>query len=90
MDELTRADKRITRQERVRTIDYLAWLASEANKAADWLGDAQLETEADLVEQAARTLLASCWMLERPLRAQPPPARWQLPDQPSPPGQNGG
>jgi hypothetical protein len=49
-----------------------------------------IESEADLLDRAARDIAAACWLLERPLRAQPPPEQWatgpsvpsrQVPDQ---------
>jgi hypothetical protein len=71
---------KVSVHERVRSSDYLEWLAREANQAAAWLAEQGLETEADLVESAARTLLATCHMLERPLRPELPPERWQQAD----------
>ena len=52
----------------------VAW---ELNSAASWLGDEVHETEADMLEQSARSILAACWLLSRPFRRQPPPDRWQ-------------
>ena len=89
MDELARADKRITMRERVRTIDYLAWLADQANQAAAWLGEHALESEADKAELAAVHLLAVVALLERPFRPQLPPARWS-PAQQGDPGSSDG
>lgn len=74
------ADQRISVHDRVRTIDYLEWLAFQLNAAASWTGDAGCETEADLIEQAAKSILASCWLLSRPVRAALPPERWQPAD----------
>jgi hypothetical protein len=31
---------------------------------------------ADMIDHAARDLLASCWLLKRPLRPKPPPEQW--------------
>lgn len=70
-------DPRISVRQRVRSADYIEWLAFEANKAAAWLAEQGLETEADMTESAARSLLAACHMLNRPLRPQLPPERWQ-------------
>jgi hypothetical protein len=47
-----------------------------AEPAGGLLGRAGVETEADMIETAARNLLASCWLLERPLRPKPPPEQW--------------
>jgi hypothetical protein len=52
----------------------VAW---DVNAAASWLSREGHPTEADMLEQAARSILAACWLLERPFRAQPPPERWQ-------------
>jgi hypothetical protein len=51
-------DKRISIRERVRTIDYIEWLARETNAAAAWLADHHLETE------GTRTSLppSTCWL----------------------------
>lgn len=71
------ADNRISVHDRVRACDYVAWLADELNKAADWLGDQGFETEADKIELAATHAAAGAWLLARPLLREPPPARWQ-------------
>jgi hypothetical protein len=70
-------DNRLSVRERVRSADYLAWLAREANKAAAWLSEQGLETEADKTELAAVHLMAAVALLERPIRPQLPPERWQ-------------
>lgn len=82
MDELARADKRLTLRERSQALAHLDQLAWQLNAAATWLASLGVETEADMIEQAARSVLASCWLLERPLRPQLPPGRWSQPDQP--------
>lgn len=70
-------DRRISVRERVRTLDYLDWLARELNKAAAWLGDAGFETEADVLDGAARDTMAVVGLMSRPLRIKPPPEGWQ-------------
>jgi hypothetical protein len=70
------SDQRLSVHERVRSADYLAWLAREANKAASWLSERGLETEADKAELAAVHLMACVALLERPIRPQLPPEKW--------------
>jgi len=70
-------DQRISIHERVRSADYIAWLAKEAYHAAAWLSAHDLETEADKAELAAVHLMAVVALLERPIRPQLPPERWQ-------------
>lgn len=70
-------DSRLSVRERVRSADYLAWLAAEANKAAAWLSQQGCETEADKAELAAVHLMAVVALLERPIRPQLPPERWE-------------
>lgn len=79
-------DPRISVHDRVRALQALEHLAWQMNQAAHWLGEAGMETEADMIEQAARSVLASCWLLERPIRPQVPPGRWQQPACPAPNG----
>jgi hypothetical protein len=74
------ADTRLSVRERVRSADYLAWLAGEANKAAAWLSEQGCETEADKAELAAVHLMAVVALLERPIRPTLPPERWQAAD----------
>jgi hypothetical protein len=71
------ADQRISVHDRVLILDQLNACAWWLNRLAGWLGQRGVETEADIIEQAARNLLASCWLLERPLRANPPPEVWK-------------
>jgi hypothetical protein len=71
------ADQRLSVHDRVAALWHLDRLAREANQAAAWLSGAGFETEADMTEQAARSILAAAWLLERPLRPQLPPERWQ-------------
>jgi hypothetical protein len=73
------ADQRLSVHDRVAALDRLDKLAWELNSAAAWLSGNGIETEADKLEQAATTVLAACWLLSRPIRAQPPPERWQQP-----------
>jgi hypothetical protein len=61
----------------VQVLDALNSLAWYLNRLAGWLGRAGVETEADMIDQAAKDLLASCWLLERPLRPKPPPEVWK-------------
>jgi hypothetical protein len=61
-------DRRITVQDRVRPLGRLDGLARELKAAAAWLRDSGLETEADMLEQSARSILAACWLIERPIR----------------------
>jgi hypothetical protein len=71
------SDQRISVHDRVQVLDALNSVAWYLNRLAGWLGRNGVETEADMVDQAARDLLASCWLLERPLRPKPPPEVWQ-------------
>lgn len=66
-------------RDRVGVIADIERAAFYVNAIAAWLGEQGLETEADMVDASAKGLLASCWMLERPLRAQLPPERWPDP-----------
>jgi hypothetical protein len=70
-------DRRITLHERVLAVDRLEAMAFEANQIASWLAANDLETEADKTELAAVHLLAVVALLERPIRPQLPPGRWQ-------------
>ena len=74
-------ETRISVHHRVNAIDQLERTARYLNLMATWLGEQGLETEADMVDASAKGLLASCWMLDRPLRMQLPPQRWQQPEQ---------
>ena len=74
------SDRRISVHDRVSAIDHLEQMALELNQIASWLGREGCEIEADAVNDAAKSLLASCWWLDRPLRAQLPPQRWTQPD----------
>jgi hypothetical protein len=68
---------RISVRDRVQAIDQLNQAAFWLNDVSVWLGSRGAETEADMAETAARNLAAACWLLSRPLRAEPPPDRWQ-------------
>jgi hypothetical protein len=59
-------------------LERTAW---ELNSAASWLSREGHETESDMIEQSARSILAACWLLSRPFRAQPPPERWSAAQQ---------
>jgi hypothetical protein len=65
-------------RERVAALEALDGLAWQLNAAAGWLADGGCETEADMTEQAARGILAACWLLSRPIRSSPGPERWQV------------
>jgi len=75
------SDQRITVRDRVQALERLNAVAWELNQVATWLAQAGIETEADMINQAAKDLLASCWLLERPIRARPAPERWSQPQQ---------
>jgi hypothetical protein len=70
-------DRRISVRERVQALQRLEALAFEVNQISAWLAGAGIETESDMLDQAAKAVLASCWLLSRPVRAQLPPERWQ-------------
>jgi hypothetical protein len=78
------AEPRLSVHDRVMALERLESVAVELNAIAAWLGGYAIETEADTIDRAARDLLASCWLLSRPLRAELSPERWQQPD-PYPP-----
>jgi len=69
---------RISVRERVAALDALEALAWQLNQAGAWLGECGAETETDMLEQAARSILAACWLLSRPIRGEPGPERWQV------------
>jgi len=75
------AEIRVSVRDRVKVIEDIEGVALYANQIAVWLGEQGLEVEADMVNDAAKSLLASCWWLERPLRPQLPPQRWPQPVQ---------
>jgi hypothetical protein len=64
----------ISIRDRVQVIDQLERTARWANLMATWLSEHGLETEADMVNESAKGLLAACWWLSRPLRRRPPSA----------------
>ncbi len=74
-------DQRISVHDRVAVLDALDHLGREANKAAAWLSERGFESEADLAQDAARSIMAAVGLLSRPLRQPPPPERWQQPQQ---------
>jgi hypothetical protein len=71
------ADQRISVHDRVLVLDQLNACAWWLNRLAGWLGHNGIESEADMVDDAARDLAAACWLLSRPLRAKPPPEQWK-------------
>lgn len=73
------SDRRISVHDRVQALGRLNAIAFELNKIAAWLGEVGVETESDMLDKAARGILAACWLLERPIRLQLPPERWQQP-----------
>jgi hypothetical protein len=81
MTELPRADRRLTLHERSRALQRLDELAFELNDIATWLGGLGVEVEADQLDQAAKGILAACWLLSRPFRTQLPPDRWRAAQQ---------
>ena len=81
------AEQRISTRQRVQVLQELETGAKWLNALAAWLGQQGIESEADVIDQAARDLLAAAYMLERPLRPRPPPERWQFGcTHPDPPG----
>ena len=70
------SDPRISVRQRVQVTDSLEGVALYLNRLAAWLGEQGLESEADMVNESAKSLLACCWWLNRPLRAQLPPSKW--------------
>ena len=71
-------DGRISVRERMAALAALEKAAFDLNAAAAWLAEGAAETESDMVETAARSILAACWLLSRPIRFQPGPERWQM------------
>ncbi len=71
-------DGRISVRERMRALERLDRLAWELNQAGAWLAECGSETEGDMIEQAARSVLSACWLLSRPVRGEPGPERWQV------------
>ena len=70
-------DRRIRVQDRAQALGRLDAMAWELNQISAWLGEHGIETEADMLEQSARGILAACWLLSRPIRPEPHPERWQ-------------
>jgi hypothetical protein len=70
------ADPRLSVHQRVQILAQLEHGARWLNALAAWLGQRGVESEADMIDQAARDLLAVCWLLERPIRPKLPPTRW--------------
>ena len=65
-------------QERIRALEALEAIAWQLNAAGAWLGECGAETESDMAESAARSVLSACWLLSRPIRPEPPADRWQV------------
>ena len=71
-------DRRVSIHDLVTATDALDRLAFELNRAACWASDeAGDETAGDLIDQAARSVLAAARLLDRPIRADPTPQRWR-------------
>ncbi len=70
-------DKRLSIYEHVTALDHLERLGFELNRAASWLSERDFESEADLLNDAAKDTMAVVGLLSRPLRPQPPPSGWQ-------------
>ena len=70
------ADQRISTRDRVQILDQLDGTMWWLNKLAGWLGERGIESESDLLDQAAKDIATACWLLSRPLRAKPPPEAW--------------
>ena len=70
-------DPRISVHDRVAALQRLDAIAFEANQIAAWLARCDVETESDMIEDAARSILAACWLLSRPIRAKLTAERWQ-------------
>jgi hypothetical protein len=67
---------RLAVRERLAAIDCLEATAIYLNRLAAWLSEAGAETESDMTNEAAKSLLAACWFISRPLRQPVPPERW--------------
>ena len=71
-------DRRVSIHDLVSACDWLDWAAFRLNGAAVWASDeADDETAGDLLNEAAVRVLAAARLLDKPLRADPPPQRWQ-------------
>lgn len=73
------ARQQLSVRERVETIAFLEAVATQLNKMAAALAERGAWTEADMVDASAKGALAACWFLDRPLRGQALPERWQQP-----------
>lgn len=74
-------ERRVSVRERVQILDQLDATMWWLNKLAGWLGERGVESEADLLDQAAKDIATACWLLSRPIRAKPPPEAWRQPQQ---------
>ncbi len=77
---LLMADRRLSVHDRVLAIDHLEQVARDLNLVAVWLAESDLETEGDMTNDAAKSLLGVCWFLSRPMNPRLPPTRWPQPD----------
>ena len=74
-------DRRLSVRDRVAAIESLEATARHLNLISAWLGEAGLEVESDAVNDAAKSCLAACWWISRPLSPRLPPSRWTQPQQ---------
>lgn len=72
-------DNRLSVHDRVQVLQQLENGATWLNALAAWLGERGVESESDMIDQAARDLLAAAYLLERPIRPKLPPQRWPQP-----------
>jgi hypothetical protein len=64
--------------ELVTACDWFDWVAFRLNGGAVWAADERDdESAADLLNEAAIRVLAGARLLDRPLRADPPPQLWR-------------
>lgn len=70
-------DRRLSVRDRVSILAQLDATMWWLNRLSTWLGQRDVESESDLLDQAAKDIATACWLLSRPLRAKPPPERWQ-------------
>jgi hypothetical protein len=74
---MTPMASQLTVRDRLAALDHLEQTARYLNRLAAWLGEQGCETESDMTNESAKGLLAACWFLSRPIRAQPPPEQWR-------------
>jgi hypothetical protein len=73
------ADRRISIRDRVQILDQLDATMWWLNKLSGWLASHDIESEADLLDQAAKDIATASWLLSRPIRAKLPPEAWRQP-----------